>query len=194
MHPVGIVVDRDDKVSGLECQVLATRYGFSEVVCVKALEAREIRIYSPQQEVAFAGHAVVGAAYFLSQELNTPISQASCAGRPVECWCDGEITWVRADLRMTPPWWHERLSSCEDLKNLKGRQSENQDHVQLWAWIDEAKGTVRARTFAPAWGIVEDEANGSGCMRLAATLGRTLTVHHGAGSVIHARILDAGHS
>jgi predicted PhzF superfamily epimerase YddE/YHI9 len=46
---------------------------------------------------------------------------------------------------------------------------------------------IRARTFAADWGIPEDEANGSGAMRLASTLGKTLEIHHGKGSVIYAR-------
>lgn len=100
--------------------------------------------------------------------------------------------WARAELRSTPPWWHERLASPEEIDSLKEPQAKVQDHVQLWAWIDEAAGLIRSRTFAPGWGIPEDEANGSGCMRLAAALGRELIECHGAGSIIHARPSSPG--
>jgi predicted PhzF superfamily epimerase YddE/YHI9 len=43
---------------------------------------------------------------------------------------------------------------------------------------------IRARTFAPAWGIVEDEANGSGAMKLASNLQKPLKLIHGKGSII----------
>jgi predicted PhzF superfamily epimerase YddE/YHI9 len=41
--------------------------------------------------------------------------------------------------------------------------------------------------FAARYGIAEDEACGSASMRLAAALGRELTLYHGNGSIIHAR-------
>ncbi len=59
--------------------------------------------------------------------------------------------------------------------------------TQLWAWQDETAGTMRVRTFASRAGIPEDEACGSGAMRIAAALGRQLTLHHGRGSIIHAK-------
>ena len=49
------------------------------------------------------------------------------------------------------------------------------------------KGLIRARTFAPDWGIPDDEANGSGAMKLAATLERSIEIIHGKGSVIYAK-------
>jgi predicted PhzF superfamily epimerase YddE/YHI9 len=68
-------------------------------------------------------------------------------------------------------------------------------HTVAWAWIDEAKGLVRARTFAQDWGIPEDEANGSGSMQLAVNLRRKLTLRHGKGSIIHAQpSREVGHA
>lgn len=86
------------------------------------------------------------------------------------------------------------MNSRQELEELTGPQLPNQGHVQLWCWIDKKKGLIRARTFAPDWGIPEDEANGSGCMRLAAVLGRDITVVHGKGSVIYARPSSPGYS
>lgn len=49
--------------------------------------------------------------------------------------------------------------------------------------VDKNTGIVRARTFSPDWGIPEDEANGSGAMKLAMVL---------KGSVIYANPIAAG--
>ncbi len=56
-----------------------------------------------------------------------------------------------------------------------------------WAWLDKPKGQVRARTFAPDWGISEAMSNGSGAMLLAFHLNCALELCHGEGSVIYAR-------
>lgn len=62
-----------------------------------------------------------------------------------------------------------------------------EEHTFAWAWINEDKGLIRARTFAPDWGIPEDEANGSGSMQLASILERKIEVIHGKGSIIYAK-------
>jgi predicted PhzF superfamily epimerase YddE/YHI9 len=59
--------------------------------------------------------------------------------------------------------------------------------TQLWAWINEDQGSMRVRTFASRAGLAEDEACGSGAMRMAAAFGRPLTLYHGRGSIIFAR-------
>lgn len=59
--------------------------------------------------------------------------------------------------------------------------------TQLWAWINEDQGFMCARTFAQRAGIAEDEACGSGAVRMAAAFGRPLTLYHSRGSIIFAR-------
>jgi hypothetical protein len=78
-------------------------------------------------------------------------------------------------------------SQCRGVEALTGPLSPNQDMTQLWAWEDEAAGVMRVRTFASRVGIAEDEACGSGAMRMAAAFGRCLVLHHGRGSIIHAK-------
>ncbi len=56
--------------------------------------------------------------------------------------------------------------------------------LDVWAWEDERAGRVRARVFAPALGVEEDEATGSAAILLTAELGRPLTIHQGRGSLI----------
>lgn len=186
-NPVGIVVDAEGKLSTDVRQRISVGTGFSETVFINNLETKSISIYTPLKEIPFAGHAVVGTVAFLERTLGEPVTQVHSSKGTINSWSEGGLTWVKADLRITPGWWHERLASPKEIEDLKGPQSDNQESVQLWAWIDETAGVIRSRTFAPGWGIPEDEANGSGSMRLAACLGRSLTIHHGAGSIIYAR-------
>lgn len=186
-NPVGIVVDTERKLSDQDRRRISAATSFSETIFINDLSNRSISIYNPEEEIDFSGHAVVGVVFFLERELQISVNQVVGLNGPIDTWSENGLTWVKTELRNTPPWWHERLASAREIEALTGPQSDNQEHVQLWAWIDEEAGTIRSRTFAPGWGIPEDEANGSGCMRLAAALGRNIVVYHGKGSVIYAR-------
>ena len=186
-NPVGIIVDQDARLSA-DARIDVTRdTGFSECVVIEDLKAGFIRTYTGQQEIPFAGHAALGAAWCRTEMLSGDGSSLQGPDGQIDVVTAGGITWVGTELRTTPPWWHERLPTAEAVEQLAGPQTASQVHTQLWAWIDETAGRVRSRTFAAEWGIPEDEANGSGCMRLAAALGREIEVIHGSGSVIFAR-------
>lgn len=186
-NPVGVVVDTELKIDKVERQKMATESGFSEIVFVNNFENKNISIYTPKHEIPFAGHAVVGTAYFLSQNYNQIITQLVGIGGIIDTWNEGELTWVRGSLAITPNWNYEQLNNAESVEKLTLSETLNKEHTFVWAWIDEAKGIIRARTFANDWGIPEDEANGSGSMKLADKLKREITIIHGKGSTIHAR-------
>jgi predicted PhzF superfamily epimerase YddE/YHI9 len=186
-NPVGIVVDEECRLNEAMRIAITKATGFSECVFIDDVAKHKIRIYTGQTEISFAGHAALGAAWFISHILGVDTSVLAGVEGDIEVATSDNILWVAAELRTTPPWWHERLEDTAELAALTGPQSPSQVHTQLWAWADERAGLVHSRTFASAWGIPEDEANGSGCMRLAAALGRELEVVHGAGSVIFAR-------
>ncbi len=188
-NPAGIVADAATTAPGTDHrQTLAAALGHIETVFLDDPDKAQISIYSPRRPVPFAGHAAVGAAWVLARLLGRhPEILHIAAGYAVPTWVDAEGVWVRAPLAITPPWWQERLPGPAHVEELTGPQSPTQDMTQLWAWADEGAGVVRMRTFAARVGIGEDEACGSGAMRLAAALGRPLTIHHGRGSVIHAR-------
>lgn len=191
-NPVGIVVDQDARLS-TDARIEMTRdTGFSECIVIEDLKTRSVRTYTGQQEIAFAGHAALGAAWCCAELLGSIGSTLQGPDGRIDVVSAGDLTWVGTELRTTPPWWHERLPTAEAIERLSGPQAASQIHTQLWAWIDEATGRVRSRTFAAEWGIPEDEANGSGCMRLAAALARELEIIHGAGSVIFARLSAPG--
>lgn len=52
---------------------------------------------------------------------------------------------------------------------------------------DETRGRIRARVFAPDFGIAEDPATGSASMTLCAALGRPVAIDQGPGCHIEAR-------
>lgn len=191
-NPVGIFVDQQGEFSEEQRLALTSKTGYSECIFIEDVESGAIRTYTAQQEIPFAGHAAMGAAAFLGHAKGGAVSELVGPEGVITVLTEDDVLWVGTELRTTPPWWHERLSSAADLEALGGPQSESQIHTQLWAWIHEEEGLVRSRTFAPGWGIPEDEANGSGCMRLAAALGRQLKIIHGAGSVIYARPATPG--
>lgn len=192
--PVGIVVDAESALSASERQRIATQLDFGETVFINDIEKRSISIYTRLREIPFAGHAVVGTAYFFAHELRQKVTQLHGSGGAIDVAVEDDVTWARAELKTMPPWWHERLASAAEIEALHGPQSDNQTRTQLWAWIDEATGTVRSRTFASEFGVIEDEVNGSGSMRLAAALGREIIVHHGESSLIYARPSGSGYA
>lgn len=193
-NPLGIVIDTEKKISHKERLKITNKSGLSELVFVDNFNNRKISIYSPKRKISFAGHAVLGAAFFFEKILNKSISKITTMDKEIDIWFEGERLWAKGKLSTTPSWWHEKLDFVNDLEMLKGPQSKIQGHTQLWAWMDEKKGIIRARTFAADWGIPEDEANGSGSMRLAAALGRSLIINHGRGSLIHARPSGPGYA
>lgn len=186
-NPVGIVVDPEGKIGRAERQRMAKESGFSEVVFVNDLARNNISIYTPRREIPFAGHAAVGVAHFLSLEKLTSVTELVGIGGKIVTWQEERLTWVRCDLEITPSWKYEQHSTPEEVEIIRLADTRQKEHVVVWAWDDKERGIVRARTFAPDWGIPEDEANGSGCLKLAVNLGREIEVRHGKGSVVHAR-------
>lgn len=186
-NPVGVIVDEKRKLSTEKRQELAVKLGFSESVFVDDLQKREVSIYNPEHEVKFAGHALVGTAYYLRQLLGDPVGHIICKAGLVNVRVEGDKTWINASLQNTPPWDFEELDGPDEVDDLSYGKKKKYQHTYVWAWVDKEKGIVRARTFAPDWGIPEDEANGSGSMQLASRLDRELEIHHGKGSVIYAR-------
>ena len=192
-NPLG-VIDNPADLSQDERQAIAKTLGYSETIFLDDPDKAEISIYNLQRRIPFAGHAAVGAAWTLARLTGRHPEALHMSGGDAPSWTDEAGVWVRAPLSITPPWWAERLDSADQVDQLTGPLDPNQDFTQLWAWIDEPAGIARMRTFAARVGISEDEACGTGAMRLAAALGRHLTIHHGEGSIIHAAPGPAGYA
>jgi predicted PhzF superfamily epimerase YddE/YHI9 len=185
-NPVGVIVDEDQSIAATERLRMVKESGFSEVVFIDNISESRISIYSPQGEVPFAGHAVVGVAYFFKHELHMDVHELIGKKGVIEVWEDNGKTWAKGAIATFPPWNYEQLDEPLLVEQISDEEASVKKHTFVWAWKDEQKGMIRARTFASDWGIPEDEANGSGSMKLATQLGRKLVIYHGKGSLIFA--------
>jgi len=187
-NPLGVFLD-GSAVPRERRQEIAADLNFSETVFVDDRPRGGIDMYTPAAPIPFAGHPLVGTAWLLKkedgacEELNPP------AGR-VPVRHSEEMTFFSAPPAWSPDFNLERLGDPADVDAL--RPGDFTDDVYAWAWIDEAAGAVRARSFVPSFGISEDEATGSAALALSAELGRPITVRQGRGSVITARPFDGG--
>ena len=57
------------KISEDKMQAIAKEMNFSETVYIISIENYEVRIFTPQTEIPFAGHPTLGAAYILKTEF-----------------------------------------------------------------------------------------------------------------------------
>ncbi|MEK7543420.1 MAG: PhzF family phenazine biosynthesis protein [Patescibacteria group bacterium] len=190
-NSVGIIQDEGKKIVLNDRQRIATDLGYSESVFINDVSVGSVSIFNPRSEVPFAGHAMVGAAWFMNKTGDKPIDSLVCEGGTIKTWMDDGKTWIRAALTTLPAWKYVQRKNPIEVERLSESETKTIKHSLIWAWIDEHRGLIRARTFAPDWGIPEDEANGSGSMRLAAILGRTIEIFHGKGSIIYAKPLQS---
>jgi predicted PhzF superfamily epimerase YddE/YHI9 len=188
-NPLGVFLDGSG-VAERDRQRVAADLGFAETVFVDDSESGEIRIFTPMTEVPFAGHPVVGTAWLLARTSGERTALHPPAGEVPVREADG-LTFAAGRSEWSPDWDFVELGSPDDVEALDG-PPEGRDAVGVWAWIDEDAGSLRARVFAPRFGIAEDEATGSAALTLAARLGRELEIRQGAGSRILARPLADG--
>lgn len=174
-------------------QQLARILGYSETVFVDHAPSGRVRIFTPEVELPFAGHPVVGTGWLLRRQghpaeaLLTPAGKVRLRhdeGRGAE----GGRCWATARAEWSPPFELIELDSPEE---VDAQSSGGEGWRYVWSWSDESAGIVRARCFVPEAGIAEDEATGSAAVRLCAALGRELEIRQGRGSVIAARALPA---
>ena len=189
-NPLGVFLDGGE-VPDAERQEVAADLGFAETVFVDDPVEGRVRIFTPVEELDFAGHPMVGTAWLLAQERE-PVPVLRPAAGEVPVHQEGELTFVAGRPEWGPAWEFVQLDSPQDVDRLEGPPGE-QSLVGAWAWIDEDEGVIRERVFALEVGIVEDEATGSAAVRLGASLGRPLDIHQGVrGSRITARPRDDG--
>jgi predicted PhzF superfamily epimerase YddE/YHI9 len=204
-NPLGVVLD----TTGLDDarrQAIATELNFSETVFIEDMARAELRIFTPARELPLAGHPLVGAAWALSLATDrpVPILRPLLAGSEVETWTEDGLTWIRALIADAPPWNLVLRDTAAEIEALRppslhrpsasvpppasGTPAIAEDALhEYYAWQDEVDGAIRARVFASAYGIAEDEATGSGALRLVEALRRPLVITQGRGSIIYAR-------
>jgi predicted PhzF superfamily epimerase YddE/YHI9 len=188
-NPLGVFLD-GPAVPEDHRQAIARDLGFAETVFVDDLERAELRILTPDVELPLAGHPLVGAAWLLRERGHEPAVLRPPAGE-VSVRFDGELTAISGRPEWGPPWEMLQVDSPEEVDALSG-PPDGYELIEVWAWIDEDAGLIRARVFAAGAGIEEDEATGSAALRLCAALDREVEIRQGVGSVIYARPLGDG--
>jgi predicted PhzF superfamily epimerase YddE/YHI9 len=188
-NPLGVFLDGSE-VPDDRRQAIAAELGFSETVFVDDRLRGEIRIFTPELELPLAGHPLVGTAWLLAEE-GTPVDALRPPAGEVGVRYGDELTWVSARPEWAPHFDLVELGSPDEVEALDGAP-DGYGWVGLWAWADEAAGTIRERVFVPEAGIPEDEATGAAAMMLVAQLDREIEIRQGRGSVIHARAMDDG--
>jgi len=186
-NALGVVLD-GPSVPASQRQALAAELGFSETIFADRED--RVAIYTPDVELPFAGHPLVGAAWLIARErpdlsaLHPPSGRVGVRRAGAEVFVTGRPEWA-------PPYVQLQYPSPADVDALPGAPS-GHGLVGAWAWIDESRGTARVRVFPVAIGIPEDEATGANAVIMAATLGRPLTIIQGQGSRITAAPLGDG--
>ena len=183
-NPLGVFID-GASVPADARQRVAAELGYSETVFVDDPAAGKLRIFTPANELPLAGHPLVGSAWLIARERGSCEMLRPPAGE-VPTWQDGDLRWIRARAEWAPQMELREYDSVADVETLEG-PPDGLGFADCWAWIDQAAGVLRARVFAPAHGIPEDEATGAAAIRMGAFLARPLEIHQGKGSVLHAR-------
>jgi predicted PhzF superfamily epimerase YddE/YHI9 len=180
-NPLGVFLDGGE-VAENERQAVAADLGFSETVFVDGAERGELRIFTPMTELPFAGHPLVGTAWLLAREGSGASVLRPPAGE-VPIRFENDLTFISGRPEWAPGYEHIELGSPAEVDSLEG-PPDGHDSAGVWAWEDRGAGRVRARVFPVSIGIQEDEATGAHAVRLAAQLGRRITIRQGKGSLI----------
>jgi predicted PhzF superfamily epimerase YddE/YHI9 len=188
-NPLGVFLDGAE-VPVVRRQAIATELGFSETVFIDDRARGEMRIFTPAAEIPFAGHPSVGTAWLL-REKGVQVGALRPPAGELGVRYERGATYISAEPAWSPAFEYVQLADPAAVRALDGPPTEAGE-VYAWAWIDEDAGTIRARSFAAAFGIAEDEATGSAALALSASLGRELTINQGRGSVLVARPLKGG--
>ncbi|CAO5156925.1 putative epimerase, PhzC/PhzF [Frankia sp. AiPs1] len=163
---------------------VAQRLGVPATVFIDDVDQAELAVYTPGRQVPTAGDALVGAAWLLARLLGGHPAVLRLAGGDAVSWQEQGRVWTRAALAGISSWTHRQVGSPAEVDALTLPRRSGEDLRQIWAWLDEPAGLVRARAFGERHGVAEDEACGSASMLLAARLGRRLTIRHGVGSIV----------
>jgi predicted PhzF superfamily epimerase YddE/YHI9 len=173
-------------------QQVAAELGFSETVYVDDASAGRVRIFTPAAELPFAGHPLVGTAWLLAHE-GTPVDVLRPPAGVVPVHADGDLVWITARAEHAPEMRLLQMRHPDEVDTFAGAPP-GSGVLYVWAWEDQdpVAGWVRARMFAPALGIDEDEATGAAAVRLGSVVGRPFVIRQGRGSELHVRPGDDG--
>ena len=186
-----VVSETPDGLDGETMQTLAHEIGFSETTFVTAIRdgGYDVRIFTPEDEIGFAGHPTLGTAFALVEAglVTSPLVQTSTAGDvPVDAvlqaadLVDGlPIVSASTGLAhlMVPVKDEATLRRAERDDRGCGDVCAATDAESLYLFAVRGPGDVMARMFDRGITIGEDPATGSG----AGPLGGYLSEHSLAG-------------
>ncbi len=190
-NPVEIVHDLHKNLSYKERLKISQDTGYSETVFIESLDKPNISIFNPQEEVDFAGHAILGTYWYFENIIKLKIKNIRCKTTTIDC-VKSELYWIKSDINSLPSWNFLQLDNLIDVETFSIEKALDLKHTVVWAYMDNSESIIRARTFASDWGIPEDEANGSGSMLLASKLNKKIKIVHGKGSEIYAEPRENG--
>lgn len=188
-NPLGVFLDGEE-VPEERRQDVAAELGFSETVFVDDAASGRMRIFTPGLELDFAGHPSVGTAWLLGKE-RAPVSVLRPPAGEVEVRVDGGRTFVTGRPEWGPDWKLIQLADALAVEETTA-PPEGEELACVWAWVDDAEGTLRSRCFSLEDGVGEDEATGSAAICLASALERDIEILQGRGSRLDARYLGEG--
>ena len=96
-------------------QAVAAELGFAETVFVEDVALGVLRIFTPAVELELAGHPLVGTSWLLAHEGLAVPALHPPAGT-VQTWSEGEMVFIRADPRWSPPFELLELPSAEEVE------------------------------------------------------------------------------
>lgn len=184
-NPLG-VIDAAQVEPG-ERQRLAAELGYSETIFIERPGAGATTavatIYTPRTELPFAGHPTVGVSWWL-RENGTPVNTLAVGAGIVQVHYAGDLVGVSARSEWSPEFAMHEFDSVEALLAADPAEFPDNTAHYLWAWVNQATGSLRSRMFAANLGVPEDEATGSAAMRITDHLSRDLSITQGKGSML----------
>ena len=188
-----------------EMQALATALGYSETVFLDGSVdgVTPTRIFTPGQELPFAGHPLVGTTWHVAEPGGTVGLRCGIGvvtgSRAEDGDASIEVAYLAPVEEVDPPLgatgaWIARMPLPYEVHRLAFpdavaayRPPDQPEHRLVWAPGDDGDDdVVRARFFAFGVGVPEDPATGSAAVALAAVqrfLGRpqgAVTIHQGS--------------
>ncbi len=186
------VVDKLDGLDGPAMQRIAAELGFSETVFIDNGDTPSVRIFTPEMEMPFAGHPLVGAAFHIL-ESGSPASKIRCDIGEVRIRRDQEDVWVDAPMILENAYrdggaFARAIGLNDPVSTWRVDMPLDYRLVELGTANDVARAApdttafgvahgvtvyarsgrdIRMRFFIPEAGIEEDPATGSAAVALA---------------------------
>lgn len=203
-NPVAVVIGAEGLDSGT-MQRIASWTNLSETTFLLRSEAGDykLRIFTPRQELPFAGHPTIGSAHAALESGFVPKKKAltqECGAGIIELAIEAEGIFLKgprprvSDVRkklpfaakllridVGPVWVVGEVEDAEKLAALQPDMAALSDFshdteatgVTVFAPSGEKGAAIHVRSFAPAHGIPEDPVCGSGNLSVAAYLRQT---------------------